>query len=78
MEIKTKTTNKVGRFKEKAYFCNIEQIKLKYMEMTKEQAYQWLKEVKQNKKNTVERMKKVLADEYKKETGMNATYIETI
>ena len=48
------------------------------MEMTKEQAYQWLKEVKQNKKNTVERMKKVLADEYKKETSMNATYIETI
>ena len=78
VKIKTKTTNKVGRFKEKTYFCNIEQIKLKYMEMTKEQAYQWLKEVKQNKKNTVERMKKVLADEYKKETGMNATYIETI
>ena len=76
--VKTKTTNKVGRFEEKAYFYNIEQIKLKYMEMTKEQAYQWLKEVKQNKKNTVERMKKVLADEYKKETGMNATYIETI
>lgn len=48
------------------------------MEMTKEQAYQWLKEVKQNKRNTVERMKKVLADEYKKEIGMNATYIETI
>ena len=48
------------------------------MEMTKEQAYQWLKEVKQNKKNTVERMKKALADEYQKETGMNATYIETI
>ena len=48
------------------------------MEMTKEQAYQWLKEVKQNKKNTVERMKQVLADEYKKEAGMNASYIETI
>ena len=32
------------------------------MEMTKEQALQWLKEVKQNKRNTVERMKKVLAD----------------
>ncbi|WP_262281119.1 hypothetical protein [Hallella absiana] len=48
------------------------------MEMTKEQALQWLKEVKQNKRNTVERMKKVLADEYKKETGMNATYIEVL
>ena len=48
------------------------------MEMTKAQALQWLKEVKQNKRNTVERMKKVLADEYKKETGMNATYIEVL
>lgn len=48
------------------------------MEMTKEQAYQWLREVKQNKKNTVERMKKVLAKVYKKETGMDATYIEAI
>ena len=46
--------------------------------MTKEQVLQWLKEVKQNKRNTVERMKKVLADEYKKETGMDATYIEAI
>ena len=48
------------------------------MEMTKEQVYQWLREVKQNKKNTIERMKKVLADEYKKETGMDATYIEVL
>lgn len=28
------------------------------MEMTKEQAYQWLKEVKLNKQNTIERLKK--------------------
>ena len=48
------------------------------MEMTKEQVYQWLREVKQNKENTIEQMKKVLADEYKKETGINATYIEAI
>jgi uncharacterized protein YqfB (UPF0267 family) len=76
--VKTKTTNKVGRFEEKAYFCNIEQIKLKYMEMTKEQVYQWLKEVKQNKKNTLERLTKIGIDEYEKRTGAKPTYIETI
>lgn len=48
------------------------------MEMTKEQAQKWLKDVKQNKKDTVERMKKVLADEYEKETGMKANYIEVL
>lgn len=46
--------------------------------MTKEQALQWLKDVKQSKRNTVERMKKVLADEYEKETGLKATYIEVL
>lgn len=46
--------------------------------MTKEQAQKWLKDVKQNKKDTVERMKKVLADEYEKETGMKANYIEVL
>lgn len=37
------------------------------MEMTKEQALQWLKEVKQNKKNTLERLTKIGIDEYEKE-----------
>lgn len=46
--------------------------------MTKEQAQKWLKDAKQNKKDTVERMKKVLADEYEKETGMKANYIEVL
>ena len=78
VKIKTKTTNKVGRFKEKTYFCNIEQIKLKYMEMTKEQAYQWLKEVKLNKQNTIERLKKIGIDEYEKRTGQKPTYIEAL
>lgn len=48
------------------------------MEMTKEQAQKWLKDAKQNKKDTVERMKKVLADEYEKGTGMKANYIEVL
>ena len=48
------------------------------MEMTKEQAYQWLKEVKQNKKNTIERMKKIGIDEYEKRTGQKPTYIEAL
>lgn len=45
---------------------------------TREQALQWLMKTKQNKRNTVERMKKVLEDEYEKETGMKATYIEVL
>ena len=48
------------------------------MEMTKEQVYQWLKEVKQNKKNTLERLTKIGIDEYEKRTGAKPTYIETI
>ena len=78
VKIKTKTTNKVGRFKEKTYFCNIEQIKLKYMEMTKVQAYQWLKEVKQNKKKTLDKMTDWLIKDFEKRTGAKPTYIETI
>ena len=78
VKIKTKTTNKVGRFKEKTYFCNIEQIKLKYMEMTKEQAYQWLKEVKQNKKKTLDKMTDWLIKDFEKRTGETPTYIETL
>ena len=76
--VKTKTTNKVGRFEEKAYFYNIEQIKLKYMEMTKVQAYQWLKEVKQNKKKTLDKMTDWLIKDFEKRTGAKPTYIETI
>lgn len=56
----------------------MEQIKLKYMEMTKEQALQWLKEVKQNKKNTLERLTKIGIDEYEKRTGVKPTYIEAL
>lgn len=48
------------------------------MEMTKEQALKWMRDVKQNKKNTVERMRKVLEDEYEKETGMKPNYIEVL
>ena len=67
----------VGLFKEKAYFCN--RIKhTKYMEMTREQALQWLKEVKQNKRNTVERLTKIGIDEYEKRTGVMPTYIEAL
>ena len=46
--------------------------------MIKEQAYQWLKEVKQNKKNTIERLKKIGIDEYEKRTGQKPTYIEAL
>ena len=65
--------------------------KLKNMEMTREQALQWLKEVKQNKRNTVERLKvkqnkrntverltKIGIDEYEKRTGVKPTYIEAL
>ncbi|GJG34902.1 hypothetical protein PRLR5107_06190 [Prevotella lacticifex] len=48
------------------------------MEMTKEQAYQWLKEVKLNKQNTIERLKKIGIDEYEKRTGQKPTYIEAL
>ncbi|WP_223926546.1 hypothetical protein [Prevotella lacticifex] len=46
--------------------------------MTKEQAYQWLKEVKLNKQNTIERLKKIGIDEYEKRTGQKPTYIEAL
>ena len=52
--------------------------KLKNMEMTREQALQWLKEVKQNKRNTVERLTKIGIDEYEKRTGVKPTYIEAL
>ena len=48
------------------------------MKMTKEQALQWLKEVKQNKKNTLERLTKIGIDEYEKRTGVKPTYIEAL
>lgn len=48
------------------------------MEMTREQALQWLKEVKQNKRNTVERLTKIGIDEYEKRTGQKPTYIEAL
>ncbi len=48
------------------------------MEMTKEQAYQWLREVKQNKKKTIERLTKIGIDEYEKRTGQKPTYIEAL
>lgn len=48
------------------------------MEMTKEQAYQWLREVKQNKKNALERLTKIGIDEYEKRTGVKPTYIEAL
>lgn len=48
------------------------------MEMTREQAYQWLKEVKLNKQNTIERLKKIGIDEYEKRTGQKPTYIEAL
>ena len=48
------------------------------MEMTREQAYQWLREVKQNKKNTIERLKKIGIEEYEKKTGQKPTYIEAL
>ncbi len=48
------------------------------MKMTKEQAYQWLREVKQNKKNALERLTKIGIDEYEKRTGVKPTYIETL
>lgn len=47
-------------------------------QMTKEQAYQWLREVKQNKKRTLEKLIKIGIDEYEKRTGMKPTYIEAL
>ncbi len=48
------------------------------MEMTKVQAYQWLREVKQNKKNTLEKLTKIGIVEYEKRTGQKPIYIEAI
>ena len=48
------------------------------MEMTRERALQWLKEVKQNKRNTVERLTKIGIDEYEKRTGVKPTYIDAL
>ncbi|MFW5578522.1 MAG: hypothetical protein ACOCN9_07805, partial [Prevotella sp.] len=59
------------------YICNEEQKTQKYG-MTREQALQWLKEVKQNKRNTVERLTKIGIDEYEKRTGVKPTYIEAL
>lgn len=46
--------------------------------MTKEQAYQWLKEVKQNKKKTLDKMIDWLIKDFEKRTGEKPTYIETL
>lgn len=49
------------------------------MEMTtKEQAYQWLREVKQNKKKTIDKMTEWLVKDYEKRTGQKPTYIEAL
>lgn len=48
------------------------------MEMTKEQAQKWLKEVKQNKENTLSKMKAWLEKDYEQRTGEKPTYIETL
>lgn len=61
----------------KHYFCNRIQ-KHKNMEMTKEQAYQWLREVKQNKKKTIDKMTEWLVKDYEKRTGQKPTYIEAL
>lgn len=48
------------------------------MKMTKEQALQWLKEVKQNKKKTIDKMTDWLIKDFEKRTGEKPTYIETL
>ena len=48
------------------------------MEMTREQALQWLKEVKQNKKKTLDKMTDWLIKDFEKRTGEKPTYIETL
>lgn len=48
------------------------------MEMTKEQALQWLNEVKQNKKKTIDKMTDWLIKDFEKRTGEKPTYIETL
>lgn len=45
--------------------------------MTKEQALQWVREVKQNKKNTLEKMTAWLIKDFENRTGEKPTYIET-
>lgn len=46
--------------------------------MTKEQALQWLNEVKQNKKKTIDKMTDWLIKDFEKRTGEKPTYIETL
>lgn len=46
--------------------------------MTREQALQWLKEVKRNKQDTLEKMTTWLVADYEKRTGEKPTYIETL
>lgn len=46
--------------------------------MTKEQALQWLKEVKQSKQNTIKRMTDWLINDFEKRTGQKPKYIETL
>lgn len=48
------------------------------METTKEQALQWLKEVKQNKRKTIDKMTDWLIKDFEKRTGEKPTYIETL
>lgn len=64
----------------KAYICNVLMlnINIKDMEMTKEQAYQWLREVKQNKRKTLDKMTDWLVKDYEKRTGQKPTYIEAL
>lgn len=46
--------------------------------MTKEQALQWVKEVKQNKQNTLKKMTAWLIEDFEKRTGEKPKYIETL
>lgn len=46
--------------------------------MTREQALQWLKEVKRNKQDTLGRLTKIGIEEYTKRTGMQPTHIEAL
>lgn len=46
--------------------------------MTKEQAYQWLKDVKLSKKRTLDRMTEWLVKDFEKRTGHKPKYIEAL
>jgi hypothetical protein len=63
--------------KQKITFANKRLRKMEQIK-TKEQALQWLKEVKQNKQRNIERLTKIAVEEYEKRTGLKATHIETL